>query len=57
MSQSSAKGEKKERWPELCEHALTETDPRKLLELTEEVIRLLAEEEAHKTDLGDRLVA
>ena len=57
MSQGSANGEKKERWRELCEHALVETDSRKLLELTEEVIRLLAEEEAYKTDLGDRLVA
>jgi len=28
-----------------------------MLELTEEVIRLLADEEAHKTDLGDRLIA
>jgi hypothetical protein len=57
MGQSSANGGKKERWRELCEQALTETNPKKMLELTEEVIRLLAEEEAHKTDLGDRLIA
>ena len=57
MSQSAANGGKKERWRELCEQALRETDPQELLELTEEVIRLLAEEEAHKTDLGDRLIA
>jgi hypothetical protein len=57
MGQSSASGGKKERWRELCEQALTETDPKEMLELTEEVIRLLAEEEAHTSDLGVRLIA
>ncbi len=57
MSQSSANGGKKERWRKLCEQALIETDPKRLLELTEEVIRLLAEEESRKTDLGVRLIA
>jgi len=57
MGQSSANGGKKTRWRELWEQALTETDPNKMLELTEEVIRLVADEEAHKTDHGDSLIA
>ena len=57
MGQSSASGEKEERWRELCEQALTETDPKDMLELTEEVTRLLAEEYAHTSGLGVRLIA
>ena len=57
MGQSSASGEKEERWRELCEQALTETDPKDMLELTEEVTRLLAEEDAHTSGLGVRLIA
>jgi hypothetical protein len=34
-------GEDKERWQELCERAATEQDPKKLIELVEEIDRLL----------------
>jgi uncharacterized small protein (DUF1192 family) len=37
--------EQKERWRELCELALHEQDPEKLLRLTREINRLLAERE------------
>ena len=57
MGQSSANGGKKTRWRKLCEQALTETSPNEMLELTEEVIRLVADEKAHKTDHGDSLIA
>lgn len=36
-------GEKRERWRELCEQAETEQDPKKLVELAEEINRLLEE--------------
>lgn len=39
------KGEKKERWLELCEQATTEQDPVKLLTLITEINRLLIEKE------------
>jgi hypothetical protein len=39
---------KKERWLELCEMAAKEFDPTKLLELTSEIDRLLAEREPLK---------
>jgi len=39
------KGEQKERWMELCEQAANEQDSQKLLELTKEIDRLLAEKE------------
>jgi hypothetical protein len=38
-------GEKRERWRELCEQAEKEQDPRKLVELAEEINRLLEEKE------------
>jgi hypothetical protein len=34
-----------ERWQELCRQAATEQDPKKLLELTAEINRLLQEKE------------
>jgi hypothetical protein len=37
----------KERWQELCEQAEKEQDREKLLALTEEIARLLAEKEEH----------
>jgi hypothetical protein len=36
-------GENKERWRELCERAAIEQDPKKLVELTTEIYRLLEE--------------
>ena len=38
-------GENRERWRELCEQAETEQDPKKLVELAEEINRLLEEKE------------
>jgi len=38
-------GEKKERWFELCAQAAVEQDPKKMLELVQEINRLLAEKE------------
>ena len=35
-------GKTRERWQELCEQAATEQDPTKMLELVEEINRLLA---------------
>ena len=37
--------EKKERWLQLCEQAAVEKDPEKLLELCQEISRLLDEKE------------
>jgi hypothetical protein len=34
-----------ERWQELCREAATEQDPKRLMELTAEIIRLLEEKE------------
>jgi hypothetical protein len=34
-----------ERWQELCREAATEQDPKRLMELTAEIIRLLNEKE------------
>ena len=43
-------GKHKERWMELCEQAAVEQDTAKLIELAEEIIRLLEEkEEPRKT--------
>jgi hypothetical protein len=39
------KGEKKERWLQLCEMAATEQDSEKLLKLVMEINRLLEEKE------------
>jgi hypothetical protein len=38
-------GPKRERWEELCRQAAEEQDPKRLLELTLEINRLLLEEE------------
>ena len=38
-------GNNQERWRELCQRAEKEQDPQKLLELTEEINRLLEEKE------------
>ena len=38
-------GETKERWLELCVQAVFERDPKKLLEISEEINRLLREEQ------------
>ena len=35
-------GKTRERWQDLCEQAANEQDPRKMLELVEEINRLLA---------------
>jgi hypothetical protein len=35
-----------EKWMELCAHAAKEQDPQKLMELTQEIIRLLDEKDA-----------
>lgn len=37
--------EKKEHWRELCEEAVRETDPQRLLELVQEINKILTEEE------------
>jgi hypothetical protein len=38
--------ENQERWKEVCELAAKEQDPKKLMELTREIIRLLDEKDA-----------
>jgi hypothetical protein len=45
------RGEKKERWMELCEHAADEQDPQKMLEIITEINRLLQEKEDRLTKL------
>jgi hypothetical protein len=46
-----------ERWRELCARAALEQDPKKLMELVQEISRLLAEKEkrnkAHREDPGE----
>ena len=42
-------GEKKERWMELAEQASTEQDSKKLIELTDELNRLLGEKDRQPT--------
>ena len=37
----------RERWLELCEQATVEQDSKKLIELTQEINRLLAEKQDH----------
>lgn len=39
------KGQTKEDWRELCEQAVREKDPQRLLELVQRINQLLAEEE------------
>jgi hypothetical protein len=39
------RGEAKERWQRLCEQAVVEQDPERLIELTTEITRLLEEKE------------
>jgi hypothetical protein len=38
----------RERWRELCEQAVNEQDSKKLLELTQEIARLIDEEQEEK---------
>jgi len=38
-------GQKAERWQILCQQVLTEQDPDKLIELAQEIVRLLDEKE------------
>jgi hypothetical protein len=38
-------GQKAERWQTLCQQVITEEDPDKLIELAQEIIRLLDEKE------------
>jgi len=40
------KGEAKEHWMELCEHAANEKDPKKLMVLIAEITRLLEAKQA-----------
>ena len=39
-------GTDKERWRQLCEQAANEQDPKKLMDLAREIIRILDEKEA-----------
>jgi len=39
------RGDAKERWQRLCEQAVVEQDPERLIELTSEITRLLEEKE------------
>ena len=39
------KGEAKERWMQLCEQAANEQDPGKLMQLIQEITRLLSEKQ------------
>ena len=43
-------GTNKERWKELCEQAAREQDAEKLIELTNEIIRLLDAKQRHLDD-------
>jgi hypothetical protein len=43
-------GEKEQRWKELCAQAAVEQDPKKLIELTKEIDRLLAEKQSRLDD-------
>ena len=45
------KGQTGELWRQLCEQAAVEQDPRKLLELTQEINRLLTEKEERLKNL------
>jgi len=44
------RGQAKERWMELCEQAANEQDSKRLLELTQEINRLLDEKEQRLKD-------
>jgi hypothetical protein len=44
---SAMLGERKDRWQELCEQIIHETDPHKFTALIEEVNRILQERENH----------
>ena len=45
------KGQTGERWRQLCEQAAVEQDPEKLLQLTQEINRLLEEKEERLKNL------
>lgn len=42
---SPMRGDARERWQRLCEQAVVEQDPERLIELTSEITRLLEEKE------------
>jgi hypothetical protein len=44
-------GENEQRWKELCAQAAIEQDPKKLVELTKEIDRLLAEKQSRLDNL------
>jgi hypothetical protein len=44
-------GENEQRWKELCAQAAIEQDPKKLIELTKEIDRLLAEKQRRLDNL------
>jgi hypothetical protein len=50
-------GVKKERWLELCELAAKEQNPARLLSLTEEINRLLAEKDERLRHSSDSVLA
>jgi hypothetical protein len=45
MEPRPLKGEKLERWQQLCAQAAVEQDPKKLIELVKEIDRLLGEKQ------------
>lgn len=46
MKGADVKGEKLERWQQLCAQAAVEQDPQKLMELVKEINRLLDEKQS-----------
>ena len=42
-----------EKWQALCAQAATEQDPKKLMGLVSEIVRLLDEKQRHLTKVGD----
>ena len=50
-------GETRERWMQLCEQAANEQDPKRLMELIEEINRLLVEKEQRLKQKGDSTAA
>jgi hypothetical protein len=47
-------GETRERWQGLCEQAAVEQNPKRLLELTREINRLLQEKEDRLKEIGSK---
>jgi hypothetical protein len=50
-------GEKKERWMNLCEQAVQEQDPEKLMLLVQEITRLLDEKQERLKERGEQIAA